>query len=139
MSFEVCSISNEVKEILEKFRFRRATNNTAIILKVNPDAVAVEVSEELEDLADVEELKESIPDTQPRFVLLSWRIAHADGRVSYPMAFIYTTPRDCQPRLQMMYSGSYQSLIQQCGLTKVYQIRDLDELDEDWVMEHLGK
>lgn len=30
-SFEVCSISTEVKEILEKFRFRRDKTNTAII------------------------------------------------------------------------------------------------------------
>jgi len=139
MSFEVCSISDEVKGVLEKFRFRRDTKNTAIILKVNPDSISVEISEELSDIEDIEELKESIPDTQPRFVLLSWKVSHADGRVSYPMAFIYTTPRDCQPRLQMMYSGSYQSLIQQCGLTKVYQIRDLDELNDDWVAEHLAK
>ena len=62
-------------------------------MKVDPSQQSVEVQEELTDIADVEELKDSIPDTQPRYVLLSWRMEHSDGRVSYPMAFIYTTPR----------------------------------------------
>ncbi|KAF2357013.1 Actin-depolymerizing factor domain [Trinorchestia longiramus] len=138
MSFEVCSISSEVKEQLQKFRFRRDTSNTAIILKVDPRAQTVVIEEELTDLADVAELRDLIPDTQPRYVLLSWRICHSDGRVSFPMAFLFTTPRDCEPKLQMMYSGSYNHLIAECGLTKVFQMRDLDELNEEWLTAHLA-
>ncbi|KAA0201309.1 hypothetical protein HAZT_HAZT007449 [Hyalella azteca] len=107
-------------------------------LKVDPTKQCVIIEDELSDIADVDELRESIPATQPRFVLLSWRINHSDGRVSYPMAFIYTTPRDCVPKLQMMYSGSYNHLIAECGLTKVFQIRELEELDEEWINSHLA-
>lgn len=64
-----------------------------VAVKVDPSSMSVVVQEELTEVADVEELKESIPDTQPRYVLLSWKINHKDGRVSFPMAFIYTTPR----------------------------------------------
>jgi len=41
----------------------------------------------------VDDLRESLPGHQPRFVVYSYRMEHADGRVSYPMCFIYITPR----------------------------------------------
>lgn len=50
------------------------------------------VDEEI-DIDDLEELKNNISDTQPRFVLLSWVISHKDGRKSYPIALIFITPR----------------------------------------------
>ena len=42
----------------------------------------------------MDDLRESLPGHQPRFVVYSYRMEHADGRVSYPMYFIYITPRD---------------------------------------------
>ena len=41
----------------------------------------------------MDDLRESLPEHQPRFVVYSYRMEHADGRVSYPMCFIYFTPR----------------------------------------------
>lgn len=41
----------------------------------------------------MDDLRESLPGHQPRFVVYSYRMEHADGRVSYPMCFIYITPR----------------------------------------------
>ena len=41
----------------------------------------------------MDDLRESLPEHQPRFVVYSYRMEHADGRVSYPMCFIYITPR----------------------------------------------
>jgi len=40
----------------------------------------------------VDDLRESLPGHQPRFVVYSYHMKHADGRVSYPMCFIYITP-----------------------------------------------
>jgi hypothetical protein len=41
----------------------------------------------------VDDLRESLPGHQPQFVVYSYRMEHADGRVSYPMCFIYITPQ----------------------------------------------
>ena len=41
----------------------------------------------------MDDLRESLPGHQPRFVVYSYRMEHTDGRVSYPMCFIYITPR----------------------------------------------
>ena len=61
-------------------------------MKIVPADQTVIVEEEL-DVEDLEDLKNNIIDTQPRYVLLSWKINHSDGRISYPMAFIFVTPR----------------------------------------------
>ncbi|XP_045110309.1 glia maturation factor gamma-like isoform X2 [Portunus trituberculatus] len=135
----LCTINPDLKEKMRKFRFRRATTNAAIIMKVDQVSSEIILEEEVEELEDVEALRSAIPDTQPRYVLISWKIEHADGRVSFPMAFIFTTPRDCQPQLQMMYAGSYNYVVKECELTKVFQIRDLEELDEEWIQTNLNK
>lgn len=139
MALQLCTINPDLKELVQKFRFRRAVNNAAIIMKVDQASSEIVKEEELEDVENVDELRNSIPDTQPRYVLLSWAITHTDGRQSYPLAFIFTTPRDCQPHLQMLYAGSYNHVVKECGLTKVFQMRDLDELDEEWIKTHLVK
>jgi hypothetical protein len=41
----------------------------------------------------VDDLRERLPGHQPRFVVYCYRMEHSDGRVSYPMCFIYITPR----------------------------------------------
>ena len=61
-------------------------------MKVNAEDQTVIVEDKV-DVETVDDLKTNITDTQPRFVLLSWTIHHKDGRTSYPMAFIFFTPR----------------------------------------------
>ncbi|XP_048506881.1 glia maturation factor gamma isoform X4 [Athalia rosae] len=64
---------------------------------------------------------------------------HADGRLSYPMCFIYYTPRDSQIELQIMYAGTKLALQKEADLTRVYEVRELDELTEEWLKEKLNK
>ena len=48
-------------------------------------------------------------------------------------------PADAKPQLQMMYAGSKLSLVKEADLTKVYEIRELEELTEEWLVEKLQK
>ena len=47
----------------------------------------------MEDIEGVEELKESLPDHQPRFIVYTFKLSHSDGRSSYPLCFIFYSPR----------------------------------------------
>lgn len=64
---------------------------------------------------------------------------HADGRISYPMCFIFYTPRDSQIELQIMYAGTKLALQREAELTRTYEIRELEELTEEWLKEKLSK
>ncbi|MBW01779.1 Glia maturation factor gamma, partial [Eschrichtius robustus] len=73
-----------------------------------------------------------------RFVVYSYKYMHADGRVSYPLCFIFSSPVGCKPEQQMMYAGSKNRLVQTAELTKVFEIRTTDDLTEAWLQEKLS-
>ncbi|GFG38959.1 hypothetical protein Cfor_12564 [Coptotermes formosanus] len=135
---KVCDIDDDVKDALKKFRFRKNDTNAALIMKVDREKQKICVDNLLEDVS-VDDLRESLPGHQPRFVVYSYRMEHADGRISYPMCFIYITPRDSQMELQIMYAGTKLALQKEADLTRVYEVRELDELTEQWLQEKLCK
>lgn len=85
-----------------------------------------------------EELQMELPERQPRFVVYSYKYLHADGRVSYPLCFIFSSPVGCKPEQHMMYAGSKNRLVQTAELTKVFEIRTTDDLTEAWLQEKLS-
>ncbi|XP_071454557.1 glia maturation factor [Hetaerina americana] len=135
---KVCDISADVKKALEKFRFRRDKTNAALIMKVDREKQMICIDEIMEDVS-VDELRENLPEHQPRYVVFCYKMEHGDGRISYPMSFIFITPRDSQIELQIMYAGTKMALQKEAGLTRAYEIRELEEFTEDWLKEKLSK
>jgi hypothetical protein len=103
---------------------------------VDKDTQSIVCEETLEDTS-AEELRDSLPEHQPRFVLFSYPIQHSDGRSSFPLCFIFSSPRDCKPELQMMYAGSKLSLVNKIQSQNVFEVRELDELTDEWVHSKL--
>ncbi|KAK3531359.1 hypothetical protein QTP70_018155 [Hemibagrus guttatus] len=72
------------------------------------------------------------------YIVYSYKLTHSDGRVSYPLCFIFSSPVGCKPEQQMMYAGSKNRLVQSAELTKVFEIRNADDLSEEWLKEKLS-
>ncbi|XP_030007849.1 glia maturation factor gamma [Sphaeramia orbicularis] len=136
-SLVVCEVDESLKAKLKKFRFRKETNNAAILMKIDMEKQLVILEEEYEDIS-VEELREELPERQPRFIVYSYKYVHDDKRVSYPLCFIFCSPMGCKPEQQMMYAGSKNYLVQAAELTKVFEIRNTDDLTEEWLKKELG-
>ncbi|NXG36342.1 GMFB factor, partial [Dromaius novaehollandiae] len=121
-SLVVCDVAEDLVEKLRKFRFRKETNNAAIIMKIDKDKQLVVLDEEHEGISP-DELKDELPERQPRYPSyvtgICYRYQHDDGRVSYPLCFIFSSPVGCKPEQQMMYAGSKNKLVQTAELTKV--------------------
>ncbi|XP_035478876.2 glia maturation factor gamma isoform X1 [Scophthalmus maximus] len=133
----VCEVDESLKAKLRKFRFRKETNNAAILMKIDMEKQLVILEEEYEDIS-LDELREELPERQPRFIVYSCKYAHADGRVSYPLCFIFSSPMGCKPEQQMMYAGSKNRLVQAAELTKVFETRSVDDLTEEWLKNQLA-
>ncbi|CAH0601979.1 unnamed protein product [Chrysodeixis includens] len=134
----VCDITDDLKEVLKKFRFQKHTANAALILKVNREKQTLEVEEEL-DSVEPEQLQDILPSHQPRFIVYSYKIEHQDGRTSFPMCFIFYTPRDAHMELQVMYAGTQRALAAAVGAPRLLEVREIDELTADWLNEKLKK
>lgn len=51
--------------------------------------------------------------------MYSYVYKHDDGRVSYPLCFIYYCPEGCNPVTTMLYAGSRNSVLAASGVGKV--------------------
>ncbi|KAK1786214.1 hypothetical protein P4O66_017924 [Electrophorus voltai] len=159
-SLVVCEVDPSLQEKLKMFRFRKETNNAAILMKIDMEKQLVILEEEYEDIS-LDDLREELPERQPRYpypfkkqqryiycnmncslwctyIVYSYKLVHADGRVSYPLCFIFSSPVGCKPEQQMMYAGSKNRLVQSAELTKVFEIRNADDLTEEWLKEKLS-
>ncbi|XP_078389206.1 glia maturation factor gamma-like [Cetorhinus maximus] len=136
-SLVVCEVDPKLLERLKKFRFRKETTNAAIIIKVDKENQQMVLEEEHEDISP-DSLRNELPERQPRFVVYSYKYVHQDKRVSYPLCLIFSSPQGCNLQQQMMYAGSKNRLVQIGELTKVFEIRNIDELTEDWLCEKLA-
>ncbi|KAK3793203.1 hypothetical protein RRG08_012879 [Elysia crispata] len=135
-NLEICHLSDEVADLLKKFRFRKQKNMAAIVLKIDKASLKVILDEEYEDI-EISDLQEELPPQQPRYVCLSYVQKHDDGRVSYPFIFIFISPQGCHPEQQMLYAGSKSATIKNGGFTKVMELRSVEELTEETILDKL--
>ncbi|CAG5108588.1 Similar to Gmfb: Glia maturation factor beta (Rattus norvegicus), partial [Cotesia congregata] len=137
-SQSTCDIEDEVRKAMRDFRFRKSKKNAALIIKVNREKQTVCLDQLIEDV-EIDELQEIIPSHEPRYIVYSYKMEHADGRISYPMCFIFYTPRDIQMDLQVLYATMKLVLQKEVELTKCFEVRELEELTEEWLKENLSK
>uniref|UniRef100_A0A8C0GM87 Glia maturation factor gamma n=1 Tax=Chelonoidis abingdonii TaxID=106734 RepID=A0A8C0GM87_CHEAB len=62
-SLVVCDVDPALTEKLRKFRFRKETNNAAILMKIDKERQLVVLEEEFQDISP-EELKSELPERQ---------------------------------------------------------------------------
>lgn len=60
-----------------------------------------------------------------------------EDRVSYPICFIFYTPRDSMMELQMLYARSKLLLQKEADLTKSFEIREMEDFTEEWLRSKL--
>ncbi|XP_059155594.1 glia maturation factor beta-like [Physella acuta] len=134
----VCDMSPEVVALLKKFKLRKEKNVAAIVLKIDKTSLKIVLDEEYENIS-VSDLQDELPPQQPRYVCLSYVQNHDDGRVSYPLIFIFISPQGCSPEQQMMYAGSKTKAVKDGDFTKVIELRSLDELTDETILDKLKK
>ena len=76
-------IPQNVLTELKKFRFRKSSQgDVALVLKIDKKALVLAIEDTLEGVTP-EELADELPENSPRFVVYSYKLEHADGRVSF--------------------------------------------------------
>ena len=137
-SVSICQIDDELKAALKKFRYRKEKTVAAIVMKIEPDKMLVIEDEAYDDIEDIEEFVGELPEHIPRYIAFSYVLNHDNGRVSYPLCFIFVSPSGAKPELQMMYAGSKLEVVNELGITKVFELRSTEEFTEEWLKSKLA-
>jgi len=133
----ICDVDPTLIEKMKKFRFRKEQTNAAFTMKIDKDKLMILEDEAFENVS-IEELASELPETQPRYVVYSYR-HERDGRVSFPLIFIYYSPTGVKPEMHMMYASSKVNLVQKLDLAgKVFDVRVADEMTLDWLKDKLS-
>ncbi|OAX80449.1 hypothetical protein ACJ72_05221 [Emergomyces africanus] len=75
-----------------------------------------EVYNKMEDVAD------ELPDSSPRFILLSYPLTLSSGRLSVPYVLLYYLPENCNPSLRMMYAGAVELMRNTAEVNRVIEV-----------------
>ncbi|KAF9952514.1 hypothetical protein BGZ65_005217 [Modicella reniformis] len=80
-----------------------------------------------------------VPDSAPRYIILSIKLDHNDGRVSYPMVFLYYAPKSVRPELNMLYAGTKAHFNRTTKAVKALDVEDDEVLNVEWLRNSLLK
>ncbi|PYI28466.1 glia maturation factor beta [Aspergillus indologenus CBS 114.80] len=125
------SFSPETKEKLRKFRLgtSRAKDPQAVIYIIDNKSQEIrpedgEVYTKMEDLAD------ELPETSPRFILLSYPLTLSSGRLTVPYVMLYYLPENCNPSLRMMYAGAVELMRNTAEVNRVIEVESEEDIVE---------
>lgn len=94
------------------------------------DKSTYEVKKESDEIFnDIDSLREELPDTSPRFILLSYPYKSDDGRLVSPLVLVYWKPPSGQ-EMKMLFAGAVEMFRGKAGVSKLISIEDEDEFDD---------
>ncbi|KIV93248.1 hypothetical protein B0A52_10126 [Exophiala mesophila] len=124
------TFSQETKDQLRKFRLgtSRAKNPQAKIYQIDIKTQEIRPSSD-ETYSDLRDLADELPDSSPRFVLLSYPLTLPSGRLSVPYVLIYYLPVNSNPNLRMSYAGAVELFRGTAEVNRVLEISEAEELE----------
>ncbi|KAH0042355.1 glia maturation factor beta, partial [Aureobasidium melanogenum] len=125
------TFSPETKTALRKFRLgtSRAKDPQAVIYQIDKKTLEISKADD-EVYTDLSILGEELPDHSPRFILLSYPLTMASGRLSVPYVMLYYLPVTCNSELKMLYAGAKELVRNQAEVGRIIEIDSAEDLEE---------
>ncbi|KAG5304818.1 GMF family protein [Histoplasma capsulatum var. duboisii H88] len=117
------SFSPETKEKLRKFRLgtSRAKDPQAIIYMIDSKSQEIRPADD-EIYSKMEDVADELPDSSPRFILLSYPLTLSSGRLTVPYVLLYYLPENCNPSSRMMYAGAVELMRNTAEVNRVIEV-----------------
>ncbi|KAH6659127.1 hypothetical protein BKA67DRAFT_6552 [Truncatella angustata] len=132
------TFSQETKDHLRKFRLGTSRSNDpqAVIYTIDKKTLEIKQDEDKVVYKTLEEIGDDLPDHSPRFVLLSYPLTLASGRLSVPYVMLYYLPVTANAELRMTYAGAKELMRNTAEVGKVIEIETVEDLED--IPEKLG-
>ncbi|MCJ1453140.1 hypothetical protein MMC28_003485 [Mycoblastus sanguinarius] len=131
------TFSSETQEKLRKFRLgtSRAKDPQAVIYQIDKHTLEIAQADD-EVYSNMQELADELPGHSPRYVLLSYPLTLASGRLSVPYVLLYYLPVTCNAELRMLYAGAKELMRNTAEVGRVIELTDPEDLET--IEEKLG-
>ncbi|ORY85683.1 cofilin/tropomyosin family protein [Protomyces lactucae-debilis] len=134
------SLSHDTEQLIRKFRLGGAKlGNAYISFSINKQTHAIAASAGIEQIESVDDLVDDLPDNTPRYVLLTYALQYKNdsGRKADKLALIYWIPRTASTEMATLYASAKVWFQEKCDVAKVLEIREADDLTEEFLEERL--
>ncbi|KAG0167162.1 hypothetical protein DFQ28_006243 [Apophysomyces sp. BC1034] len=136
-STSTCDIDPALVEKLKAFRFAKySSGNAAFVLQIDRKQLKI-VEDEVYDNISLEDLVEELPENSPRYIVLSYERRHADGRINFPLVFIYWSPSSAKAEVNMLYASAKTYLQETINVMRGFDIREADMLNDKYLSSQL--
>jgi len=123
---------------IKAFR-QRGTGGDTLIIRIDHERNMLLLEQSIKGVANLETLAELLEDeSEPRYVLYIHKVAHRDGRVQYPIAFIVWMPEGIPVHLKVMYTRPVVVLVENFQVNKHITLDDPEDLTDEWLEKQLG-
>lgn len=133
MSQSICTIPNETKQQLRKFRLSPIKQASTVIptqiYKIDKNDQALLLDESLE-LSTFDELADELPDNSPRYILMNYGYTKADGRYVSPLVGIYWRPDTSKGEIKMLYAGAVELFKKEIGCNLWLECSDEEDIPD---------
>ncbi|AOW30012.1 hypothetical protein MEM_04527 [Candida albicans L26] len=130
MSSSLYTFSPETLSALTKFRFQSAKVDKVQAVIYTIDKKSHEIKQEDEIIDSIEELVEELPDTSPRYVILSYPFKLDDGRLKTPLVMLYWIPPTSGQESRMLYAGAVEQFRDKAGVSKLIKLEEEEDFDD---------
>jgi hypothetical protein len=126
------TFSPETKQHLRKFRLTtsRAKGPQAVVYLIDKNTHEIRQDEDQTVYTSLEEIGDDLPDHSPRFILLSYPLTMADGRMSVPYVLLYYLPITCNAETRMLYAGAKELMRNASEVGKIIDLESAEDLEE---------
>uniref|UniRef100_A0A6B2LPW1 ADF-H domain-containing protein n=1 Tax=Arcella intermedia TaxID=1963864 RepID=A0A6B2LPW1_9EUKA len=108
-------------------------SNRAYIFKINKIELKVEEEKIVEEITDLTEFAEDhLPEGEPRFIAYSTKQNLPDGRVTFPLLFIFYCP-PASVQLNSLYASTKGRFCNFLEIMKSFECRDREEFTNEWM------
>eukprot|EP01147_Barroeca_monosierra_P007374 gene7374-512_t len=121
---QICTISDDLIASLKKFRFRKAKNNAAIIMKIDQKTREVIIEDEMEDVS-LEDVAEELPEFSPRYI--------AFRRNSFLRLRVNTAIATTMPMVDLASRSCLFTIARE-----VFEVRSVDDMTTEWMKKRLN-
>ncbi|KAL1953320.1 hypothetical protein VTO42DRAFT_3027 [Malbranchea cinnamomea] len=123
------TFSPETREKLRKFRLgtSRAKDPQAVIYLIDSKTQEIRPADDTV-YSNMDDLAEDLPDSSPRFILLSYPLTLPSGRLSVPYVLVYYLPENCNPSMRMSYAGAVELMRNTAEVNRVIEVQSEDDV-----------
>ncbi|KAK4142356.1 actin-depolymerizing factor gmf1 [Dichotomopilus funicola] len=125
------TFSQETKDHLRKFRLgtSRAEGPQAVIYMIDKQTKEIRQDKDETVYDTIRDLADDLPDHSPRFILLSYPMTLASGRLSVPYVMIFYLPATCNSEQRMLYAGAKELMRSTSEVTRILDVDEAEDLE----------